>query len=113
MYNASSRFALVAACYTQRMAYYVYIMASQRNGTLYVGVTNDLVRRVYEHRSGAVAGFTKRHDVKILVFFEVHESIEAAIQREKLLKRWNRRWKLELLERDNPTWRDLWEDICQ
>ncbi|WP_340117088.1 GIY-YIG nuclease family protein [Pelagibius sp. 7325] len=95
------------------MSYYVYILASQRNGTMYIGVTNDLVRRIYEHRSGAVAGFTKRHDVKILVFFEVHESIEAAIQREKSLKRWDRRWKLALVERDNPTWRDLWEDICQ
>ena len=94
------------------MAYYVYIMASQRNGTLYVGVTNDLVRRVHEHRDGAVDGFTKRHDVKVLVFFEVHETIESAIQREKLVKRWRRRWKLDLIERENPTWRDLWSEIC-
>ena len=95
------------------MAYYVYIMASQRNGTLYVGVTNDLVRRVYEHREGVADGFSRRHDVKTLVFFKVHESIESAIEREKRLKRWQRRWKLEVIERDNPTWRDLWEDICQ
>ena len=95
------------------MSYYVYIMASQRNGTLYIGVTNDLVRRIYEHRNGAVDGFTKWHRVKVFVFFEVHESIESAIQREKSLKRWDRRWKLDLIERDNPTWRDLWEDICQ
>jgi putative endonuclease len=95
------------------MAYYVYIMASQRNGTLYIGVTSDLVRRVHEHREGVVDGFTQRHAVKILVFFEVHESIEAAIQPEKSLKRWQRTWKLDLIERENPTWRDLWEDICR
>ena len=95
------------------MAYYVYIMASQRNGTIYIGVTNDLVRRVYEHRNAVVDSFTKRHAVKVLVFFAVHESIEAAIQREKSLKRWNRKWKLSLIERDNPTWRDLWEDVCR
>lgn len=95
------------------MAYYLYIMASQRNGTLYVGVTSDLVRRVYEHRNGVVDGFTNRHAVKTLVFFEMHETIESAIQREKLLKRWRRKWKLDLIERDNPTWRDLWPDICR
>ena len=94
------------------MAYYVYIMASQRNGTLYIGVTNDLVRRVYEHREAAADGFTKRHAVKILVYFENHDSIEVAIQREKSLKRWLRAWKLALIERDNPDWRDLWGDIC-
>jgi len=95
------------------MAYYVYIMASQRNGTLYVGVTNDLVRRVYEHREGVVEGFTKQHDIKVLVFFEVHESIESAIEHEKRLKRWRRKWKLELIERENPTWRDLGVELCQ
>ncbi|HEY9537967.1 MAG TPA: GIY-YIG nuclease family protein [Kiloniellaceae bacterium] len=95
------------------MACYVYIMASQRNGTLYIGVTNDLVRRVYEHRTAVVDGFTRRHEVKVLVFFEVHESIETAIQREKSLKRWNRKWKLALIEQANPTWRDLWEVICR
>jgi putative endonuclease len=92
------------------MAYYVYIIASQRNGTLYVGVTNDLVRRVYEHRNGVAEGFSKRHGVKVLVYFEMHESIEAAIEREKRLKRWQRKWKLELIERENPTWRDLWAE---
>ena len=95
------------------MANYVYIMAIQRNGTLYIGVTNDLLRRVYEHRNGTVDGFAKRHTVEILVSFEVHVSIKAAIQREKALKRRNRKWKLDLIERENPTWRDLWEDICQ
>src|SRR3546814_18820910 len=83
------------------------------NGTLYIGVTNDLVRRVYEHRTAVVDGFTRRHEVKVLVFFEVHESIETAIQREKSLKRWNRKWKLALIEQANPTWRDLWEVICR
>jgi putative endonuclease len=94
------------------MSYYVYVMASRRNGTLYIGVTNDLVRRVYEHREGLVDGFSKRHGVKSLVFFEVHDSIEAAIQREKSLKRWPRKWKLDLIEGGNPGWRDLWTDIC-
>jgi len=94
------------------MAYYVYIMASRRNGTLYIGVTNDLVRRVYEHREGLGDGFTKRHGVKMLVYFEMFEGIEQAIQREKTMKRWTRAWKLNQIERDNPTWRDLWEDIC-
>jgi putative endonuclease len=94
------------------MAYYVYIMASRRNGTLYIGVTNDLVRRVYEHREGLGDGFTKRHGVKTLVYFEIFEGIEQAIQREKTMKRWIRAWKLNQIERDNPTWRDLWEDIC-
>jgi putative endonuclease len=94
------------------MAYYVYIMASRRNGTLYIGVTNDLVRRVYEHREGLGDGFTKRHGVKTLVYFVIFEGIEQAIQREKTMKRWIRAWKLNQIERDNPTWRDLWEDIC-
>ena len=89
------------------MAYYVYILASDRNGTLYVGVTNDLLRRVYEHKEGVAEGFTKRHGVKRLVYFEVHDSVEAAIHREKALKHWPREWKLNLVERDNPDWHDL------
>jgi len=89
------------------MAYYVYILASEKNGTLYVGVTNDLLRRVYEHKEGVAEGFTKRHSVKRLVYFEIHESIEAAIHREKTLKHWPRDWKLNLVERENPDWRDL------
>src|SRR3546814_17194096 len=84
------------------MAYYVYILASRPYGTLYVGVTNDLPRRVYEHREGLVDGFTKRHGVKSLVYFEVLDSIEPAIRREKSLKRWARPWKIALIERDNP-----------
>ena len=94
------------------VAYYVYIMASQRNGTLYVGVTNDLVRRVYEHREGLMDGFTKRHGLRTLVYYEIFESIGQAIQREKTMKRWRRAWKLNQIERENPLWRDLWDDIC-
>ena len=88
----------------------VYIMASQGNGTLYIGVTSDLSRRVYEHREGLVDGFTKRYGVKMLVHCEMFDSISAAIQRETNLKRWPRKWKLELVENDNPQWRDLYED---
>ena len=95
------------------MVYYVYIMASKRNGTLYVGVSNDLVRRVYEHREGQTDGFTKKYAVKTLVFFEQHEDIDRAIQREKNLKRWRRAWKIDLIEKENPTWRDLYDTIVQ
>ena len=93
------------------MTYYVYILASRRNGTLYVGVTNDLVRRVYEHKQGVVPGFTKKHEVHHLVHFELFGEIAEAIAREKRLKRWLRKWKLELIEKTNPTWRDLYEDF--
>ncbi len=93
------------------MAYYVYILASKERGTLYVGVTNDLLRRVYEHKEGLAEGFTKRHGVKRLVYFETHDSIEAAIAREKHLKRWRRDWKVELIERDNPRWADLYKTL--
>jgi len=89
----------------------VYIQASRRNGTLYVGVTSDLIKRGFEHREGLIDGFTRRHGVHLLVYFEMHASMEAAITREKQLKKWNRRWKLELIESDNPGWRDLWPDL--
>jgi putative endonuclease len=92
--------------------FFVYIMASRRNGTIYIGVTNDLVSRAYEHREGLVGGFTKRYGVKLLVYYEVHESILEAIQRETSLKRWPRKWKLALIERENPQWRDLYEEIA-
>ena len=95
------------------MSYYVYIMASRPKGTLYVGVTNDLVRRAYEHRNGLVEGFTERYGVKRLVWFEVHDSIRAAIQREKTMKHWPRRWKVNVIEALNPEWRDLFEDIAR
>ena len=94
------------------MAYYVYIMASRPNGTLYIGMTNDLVRRVYEHKEGLADGFTKRHGVKTLVYFETHDRAEQAIQREKTLKRWLRDWKIALIEKENPYWDDLYESLC-
>jgi putative endonuclease len=93
--------------------YYVYMLASRRNGTLYVGVTNDLGRRIFEHRTGAVPGFTATYDVKILVWYEVHPSIAEAIAREKRLKRWRRAWKIELIEAANPQWLDLYERLNQ
>ncbi len=89
---------------------WVYILASKRNGTLYVGVTSDLRRRMEEHREGLIEGFTKRYGVKRLVWVERHESIAAAIQREKAIKKYPRRWKLNLIESLNPQWRDLSEE---
>ncbi|KQT44295.1 hypothetical protein ASG47_17220 [Devosia sp. Leaf420] len=91
--------------------YFVYIMANRKRGALYTGVTNDLIRRVSEHREGLVPGFTKTHGCKVLVWFEVHEDIEVAITREKLIKKWRRDWKEELIEAQNPEWRDLWWEI--
>ena len=90
--------------------YYVYILASRRNGTLYIGVTNDLLRRVNGHRTGQVDGFTKEHGVHRLVYYEQTPNVTAAITREKQLKKWNRQWKLRLIERSNPYWRDLYDD---
>ncbi len=89
------------------LSFFVYILASRRNGTLYIGMTDDLHRRIWEHQSGAVPGFTRKYSVKILVWFEVHETRETAFVRERRLKKWNRRWKLELIERSNPEWADL------
>jgi putative endonuclease len=90
---------------------FVYLMASRRNGTLYTGVTTHLLRRVWEHREGVIAGFTKTYGVKTLVWFEQHASIHDAIAREKAIKRWRRAWKLALIERENPLWRDLYDDV--
>jgi putative endonuclease len=92
--------------------FYVYILASRPGGTLYVGVTNNLIRRVYEHRMGFVDGFTKRYNAKQLVYFEVYSSIRDAIQREKNIKHWPRAWKTRLIAQNNPSWRDLYEEIC-
>ncbi len=91
------------------MTGYVYIMASKRNGTLYIGVTSDLEQRVYEHREGLIGGFTKKYGCKRLVWYEEHYNIADAIQREKSLKRWYRKWKLKLIEDMNPQWEDLYE----
>jgi putative endonuclease len=89
----------------------VYIMASRRNGTLYLGVTSNLPRRVYEHREELIEGFSREHGCKTLVWFEQHEEVGRAIDREKELKKWRRVWKLELIEKSNPQWRDLYDDF--
>jgi len=91
--------------------YYVYILASKRNGTLYVGVSNDLARRMFEHKDGLVAGFTKTYGVKALVYYEVFEDIHEAIAREKRLKKYKREWKLNLIQSHNVEWRDLTEEL--
>jgi putative endonuclease len=90
------------------MPCYVYLLASQRNGTLYLGVTNDVVKRTWQHKGDFVEGFTSKYGVHQLVWYEVHESIEAAITREKQIKKWNRAWKLRLIEEMNPDWQDLY-----
>jgi len=89
----------------------VYILANKRNGTLYVGVTSDMMKRGWEHRQGVEEGFTRKYGVQILVHYEVCENMLSAISREKQLKKWNRAWKLRLIEERNPAWRDLWQDI--
>ena len=91
--------------------YFVYILASKRNGTLYIGVTNDLVRRCWEHREGLVPGFTKTYGVKLLVYYETFQDIDAAIHREKRLKKYKREWKINLIQRNNVLWRDLAETL--
>ncbi len=91
---------------------YVYIMASKRNGTLYIGVTSDLPGRVWQHKEGAVKGFTRKYGCKSLVWFEGHDGIEDAIHREKQMKEWRRAWKLRVIEEMNPDWNDLFESIC-
>lgn len=91
--------------------YYVYILASQKNGTLYIGVTNNLIKRIYEHKNNLVDGFTKEYNVHNLVYFEPYEDINEAILREKRLKKWNRAWKIKLIEKDNSEWKDLYSEI--
>jgi putative endonuclease len=89
----------------------VYILASRRNGTLYAGVTSDLIKRVWEHKNHLVEGFTKRYGVDRLVWYEPHETMDSAIRREKAIKEWKRAWKLELIEKSNPEWTDLYEGL--
>ena len=89
----------------------VYILASRRNGTLYVGVTSDIVKRVWQHKNDEAPGFTKRYSVHSLVWYEVHKTMESAIGREKALKEWKRAWKLELIEKVNPQWQDLYPEL--
>ena len=94
------------------MSYYVYIIASRRDGPIYIGVTNNIVRRIYEHRIKAVPGFTSRYNITRLVWFEIYDDPITAISREKELKKWKRSWKVQLIEKDNPEWNDLYESIC-
>jgi len=89
----------------------VYLMASRRNGTLYVGVTSDLIKRAWEHKNNIVEGFTKRYGIHVLVWYELHPTMESAIQRERALKEWKRAWKLELIEKVNPQWQDLYSNL--
>ncbi len=89
----------------------IYILASQRDGTLYIGVTSDLVKRICEHKQDFAESFTKEHHVHILVYYEFHDDMEAAIRREKQLKKWNRSWKMRLIEEKNPEWNDLYEEV--
>jgi putative endonuclease len=95
------------------MTYWVYILASKPGGTLYIGVTNDLVRRVFEHREGLAESFTKRYGIKTLVSFEAHETIAAALQRENNIKHWSREWKIDPIVAGNPDWRDLYDEIVR
>ncbi|MDP3880302.1 MAG: GIY-YIG nuclease family protein [Dehalococcoidales bacterium] len=92
-------------------SYYIYILASKRNGTLYVGSTSDLVRRIYEHNNNYVEGFTKKYGIHNLVYFEECDDRDAAVLRERQIKEWKRRWKLEMIEKVNPEWNDLYEQI--
>ena len=89
----------------------VYLLASKQNGTLYVGVTSDLVKRIWEHKSDLVEGFTRKHRIHTLVWYEAHETMESAIRREKVIKKWNRHWKLKMIEAENPHWRDLYDEL--
>ena len=91
--------------------FHVYILASRRNGTLYIGMTSDLTKRAWQHKNHQIEGFSSKYNVHRLVYFEEHGDVEQAIQREKQLKKWNRAWKLKLIEKLNPTWRDLYEEI--
>lgn len=93
------------------MQYYVYILASKKNGTLYIGVTSNLIKRIYEHKNDVAEGFTRKYAVHDLVYFEDTESVESAIAREKQLKKWNRAWKISLIEKSNPAWKDLYPEL--
>jgi len=93
--------------------YWVYVLTNMPRGTLYVGITNDLVRRAHEHREGSVSGFSKRYRLKMLVYFERYNTPREAIQREKNIKHWSRQWKLQLVEGANPKWRDLFNDVAR
>jgi putative endonuclease len=94
------------------MAFYVYMMCNKRNGTLHIGMTDNLVKRVWQHREGVIEGFTSHYAIKTLVWLDPHASRDSAFTRERQMKKWNRAWKLRLIEKQNPEWRDLWEEIA-
>jgi putative endonuclease len=94
------------------MNYYVYIIASRKDGAIYLGVTNDIIRRVYEHRTKAARGFSSQYNITRLVWFEIYDDPTSAISREKQLKKWKRNWKVQLIEARNPKWEDLYQSIC-
>ena len=91
--------------------YYVYILSSKKNGTLYIGLTNNLLRRIYEHKNNIIEGFTKKYSVHNLVYYEKHNDINRAISREKQMKKWERQWKINLIRKSNPEWKDLYHDL--
>jgi putative endonuclease len=91
--------------------YFIYILASKRNGTLYIGITSNLTKRVWEHKNNLIEGFTKKYNVHNLVYFEQTENVQSALLREKQLKKWKREWKIKLIEKNNPQWKDLYEKI--
>jgi len=97
--------------YNIKNQYSIYILASKRNGVLYIGVTSNLVKRIYEHKNNTIEGFSKKYNVHKLVYYETTNNIENAIRREKQLKKWNRKWKLELIEKNNPDWKDLYYEL--
>jgi putative endonuclease len=97
--------------YKNENRYYLYILASKRNGTLYIGVTSNLIKRIYEHKNNLIEGFTKKYNIHNLVYYEMTEDVNIALSREKQLKIWKRNWKIELIEKNNPKWKDLYFDL--
>ena len=97
--------------YKNKKKYYVYILASKRNGTLYIGITSNLFKRIYEHKNNLIDGFTKKYNVHNLVYYEMTEDVSIALAREKQLKKWKRNWKIELIEKNNPKWKDLYFEL--
>ncbi|MDP2953675.1 MAG: GIY-YIG nuclease family protein [Chloroflexota bacterium] len=100
-----------AAAVGGQKQYFVYVLASKRNGTLYIGITSDLTKRLYEHRNNLVDGFTKRYNIHTLVYYEITGDVNSALLRERQLKKWRRKWKIALIEKSNPQWRDLYDEL--
>ena len=111
--TAGSRYLNQSFIRKSSMRYFVYILASQRNGTLYIGSTSNLKQRIWQHKNNLIRGFTSEYNVHLLVYYEEHQTLGGMAQRERRLKEWQRKWKLDLIEKVNPTWQDLFEEICQ